>query len=56
MLGARNGHKDVVLILIKRGANLNLLNAVSIVDVNIVTKVIQILRMSGFYSFLKPCK
>ena len=30
MLAATNGHKDVVLILIQRGANLDLVNAVSV--------------------------
>ena len=29
MLAAENGHKDVVLILTQRGANLDLINAVS---------------------------
>ena len=30
MLAAKNGHKDVVLILTQRGANLNLVDAVSV--------------------------
>ena len=30
MLAARNGHKDVVLILTQRGANLNHVNSVSV--------------------------
>ena len=30
MLAAENGHKDVFLILVQRGANLNLVNAVSV--------------------------
>ena len=30
MLAAANGHKDVILILIKRRANLDLVNAVSV--------------------------
>ena len=30
MLAARNGHKDVILTLIQRGANLDLVNAVSV--------------------------
>ena len=30
MLAADNGHKDVILILIQRGANLDLVDAVSI--------------------------
>ena len=30
MLAAANGHKDVILILIQRGANLDLVNAVSV--------------------------
>ena len=30
MLAAKNGHKDVVLILAQKGANLNLVNRVSI--------------------------
>ena len=30
MLAAYNGHKDVILTLIQRGANLDLVNAVSV--------------------------
>ena len=30
MLAAMNGHKDVVLILTQKGANLNLVNKVSV--------------------------
>ena len=30
MLAADNGHKDVILILIQRGANLDLVDAVNI--------------------------
>ena len=30
MLAAENGHKDVVLILTQKGANLDLVNAVSV--------------------------
>ena len=30
MLAAKNGHKDVILILTQRGANLDLVDAVSI--------------------------
>ena len=30
MLAAKNRHKDVVLILIQKGANLNLVNKVSV--------------------------
>ena len=30
MLAAENGHKDVVLILIQKGANLHLVNKVSV--------------------------
>ena len=30
MLAAGNGHRDLILILIQRGANLNLVNAVSV--------------------------
>ena len=30
MLAAKNGHKDVVLILTQKGANLNLVNKVSV--------------------------
>ena len=30
MLAARNGHKDVLLTLIQRGANLDLVNTVSV--------------------------
>ena len=30
MLAAENGHKDVVLILTQRGANLDLVDAVSV--------------------------
>ena len=30
MLAAKNGHKDIVLILTQKGANLELVNAVSI--------------------------
>ena len=30
MLAAKNGHKDVVLILSQKGANLDLVNAVSV--------------------------
>ena len=30
MLAAENGHKDVVLLLAQRRANLNLVNAVSV--------------------------
>ena len=30
MLAASNGHKDVILTLIQRGANLDLVNAVSV--------------------------
>ena len=30
MLAAANGHKDAILILIQRGANLDLVNAVSV--------------------------
>ena len=30
MLAAKNGHKDVVLLLTQRGANLNLVDAVSV--------------------------
>ena len=30
MLAANNGHKDVILILIRRGANLDLVDAVSV--------------------------
>ena len=29
MLAAENGHKDLILFLIQRGANLDLMNAVS---------------------------
>ena len=30
MLAAKNGHKDVVLILVQKGANLDLVNRVSV--------------------------
>ena len=30
MLAAKNGHKDVVFILAEKGANLNLVNKVSV--------------------------
>ena len=30
MLAARNGHKDVIWILIERGANLDLVDSVSV--------------------------
>ena len=30
MLAARNGHKDVILTLIQRGANLDLVDTVSV--------------------------
>ena len=30
MLAAKNGHKDVVLIITQRGTNLNLVDAVSV--------------------------
>ena len=30
MLAAKNGHKDVVLILTQKGANLNILDKVSV--------------------------
>ena len=30
MLAVKNGHKDVVLILTQKGANLNLVNEVSV--------------------------
>ena len=30
MLAAESGHKDVILLLIKRGANVNLVDAVSV--------------------------
>ena len=30
MLAARNGHKDVILTLIQRGANLDLVDAVNV--------------------------
>ena len=30
MLAAKNGHKDVVLILAQKGANLDLVNSVSV--------------------------
>ena len=30
MLAAENGHKDLILILLQRGANLDLMNAVSV--------------------------
>ena len=30
MLAAKNGHKDVVFILTEKGANLNLVNKVSV--------------------------
>ena len=30
MLGAGNGHKDVISILIQRGANLNIVDPVSV--------------------------
>ena len=30
MLAAKNGHKDVILILTQRGASLNLVDAVSV--------------------------
>ena len=30
MLAAKNGHKDVVLILTQKGANLNVMNKVSV--------------------------
>ena len=30
MLAAKNGHKDVVFILTQKGANLNLVNRVSV--------------------------
>ena len=32
MLAAKRGHKDVILILMQRGANLDLFNAVSVHD------------------------
>ena len=36
MLAAMNGHKDTILMLIKKGANLNLVNKVSM---NLFAKV-----------------
>ena len=30
MLAARNGHKDVILTLLQRGANLDLIDSVSV--------------------------
>ena len=37
MLAAENGNKDVVFILVHRGANLNLVNAVSVLIDRYVT-------------------
>ena len=36
MLAVKRGHKDVVLFLTQGGANLDLLDAVSIVDVHTI--------------------